>query len=204
MEMDVSSVSSIAAAQSDSRSIKLLRPFQSIRNIYDPRTILVIAAENCLNVPEDLKTFTEGGNGVQVRFTTKLPLSNPDAHPPIDAVVLVYKVFNKDSLKTIRDSIGYIDVCFLVGKCFILATSDFEFSLADVYEIETFASSYQLPIHYVSKMRKPDGKGLARLQLPSSLMSVYCPPIGSDVNSLIINAAISRGSRLLMDVSTVQ
>ncbi|CAG5135756.1 unnamed protein product [Candidula unifasciata] len=124
MEMDVSSFSTSSVAQSDSRPTKFLRPFHSIRNIYEPRTILVLAAENCLNVPEDLKTFTEGDNGVHVRFTTKLPLPNPGAHPPIDVVVLVYKVFNKDSLKTIKDSIRYIDVRYLVGKCFILATSE--------------------------------------------------------------------------------
>ncbi|BFZ18394.1 hypothetical protein BsWGS_21433 [Bradybaena similaris] len=206
MDMDFSLVSANATPQSESEghSMKILRPFNEPRNIYKPRTLLVIASENCLNVPEDLKTFTEGENGVHVRFATKLPLSSHDNHPPIDAVALVYKVFKKDSLKAIKDSIRYIDVRFLVGKCFILAISDVEHSLADMYEIETFASNYQLPIHYVSKVKNLDEKGDARLQIPSSLMSIYCPPIGSDVSSLIISAAMARSSRLLTDTPTAQ
>uniref|UniRef100_A0A0B7B3U0 Centromere protein M n=1 Tax=Arion vulgaris TaxID=1028688 RepID=A0A0B7B3U0_9EUPU len=187
MDADVSD-----ALNTPRQSLKILRPFNALRHLYSPRTILVICSENCLNIPEDLKTFTEGDNGVHVHFTTKLPIQNYDKHPAVDAVVLVYKVFNQNSLKTIRDSIPYIDVRYLVGKCFILVTSDAEFHQTDVYEIETLANSYMLPIHYISKVKNPDGRDPPRLQIPSSLMSIYCPPVGSDVNSLIINAAVMK------------
>ncbi|XP_059171400.1 uncharacterized protein LOC131952653 [Physella acuta] len=165
---------------------KILRPYSFLRNIHIPRTVLVIASEQCLSVPHDLKTFTEGDNGVHVYYTKKLPLSN-NINLPIESIVLVYKIFDRDNLKAIKDSLPYIDVRYLVGKCFILVTSDKEFCSGDTEEIETFASSYHLPIHFFSKTQEAGSDGKPRLQIPSNLMAIYCPPVGSDVNSLIIN-----------------
>ncbi|XP_059177428.1 uncharacterized protein LOC131956837 [Physella acuta] len=184
-------------------SDKILRPYSFLRNIHIPRTVLVIASEQCLSVPQDLKTFTEGDNGVHVYYTKKLPLSN-NINLPIESIVLVYKIFDRDSLKAIKDSLPYIDVRYLVGKCFILVTSDKEFCSGDTEEIENFASSYHLPIHFVSKTQDAGSDGKPRLQIPSNLMAIYCPPVGSDVNSLIINATIARSSQWVKDGGNTQ
>ncbi|GFR73022.1 hypothetical protein ElyMa_000394400 [Elysia marginata] len=75
---------------------KILRPHNKLRNIYDLRTLLVIAAEGCLKLPHDLKTFTEGDPKVNVLYTSKLPLMNYDKHPPVEAIALVCKVYCQD------------------------------------------------------------------------------------------------------------
>ncbi|GFO08701.1 centromere protein m [Plakobranchus ocellatus] len=134
-------------------SRKILRPYNTLRNIHDQRTLLVIAAEGCLNLPHDLKSFTEGDPAVNVRYTARLPLPNHDKHPPIDAIALVYQVFNQDSLSTIERSIPLIDVRYFTGKCFIVVFSDIEFHEDDTKDIEKLANSYLLPLHYAHKIK---------------------------------------------------
>ncbi|KAK0054137.1 centromere protein M isoform X1 [Biomphalaria pfeifferi] len=171
---------------------KIVRPYHALRNLHGHRTVLVVASETTLNIPDDLKTFTEGENGVSVHFTKKLPLAN-SRHPPIDVIVLVYKVFHKDSFQTIKDSLPYIDIQYMIGKCFILVTSDSKFCRTDVAEIEDFAGAYCLPIHFV--LKEKDREGVQRLQIPSNLMALYCPRSGKDTNSLLANATLVRSAR---------
>ncbi|XP_005102654.1 uncharacterized protein LOC101852337 [Aplysia californica] len=179
----------LSTSQNEGLSSKIIRPHHVLRNIYSPQTLLVVASEGCLTVPDDLKTFTEGDNGVLVRYTKSLPLESGNKSAPIDAIALVYKVFSGDSLKTIKDSLPFIDVRYFLGKCFILVVSGEDFCPKDTYEIEQFASQYHLPIHFASLI-KGSGQSRPVLQVPSHLLSVYCPPVGCDVSRLIIDATI--------------
>ncbi|KAH9525517.1 hypothetical protein Btru_001609 [Bulinus truncatus] len=189
---ETNEISSVKENNQDQLVSKILRPYNALRNLYGPRTALIIASEQSLRVPDDLKTFTDGENGVNVHYTKKLPLVN-SRHPPIDVIVFIYKVFDQDSFKTIKDSLPYIDIQYLVGKCIILVTHENEFCRSDLTEIETFAGTYGLPIYFATKQM--DSSGRKRLQIPTNLMALYCPRNGRDVNSLLANATLVRSSR---------
>ncbi|RUS77901.1 hypothetical protein EGW08_014332 [Elysia chlorotica] len=172
---------------------KILRPHNDLRNIYEMRTLLVIAAEGSLKVPDDLRTFTEGDPRVNVRYTSKLPLPNFDKHPPVDAIALMIKVFCEDSFITIKKCLPLIDARYFAGKCFILAFSDFEFNEGNIPNICKLAEQYHLPLHYAIKKKGMPQKGVhARLQVPQRLLSIYCPPVGCDVSTATIMAALSQ------------
>merc|ERR1711915_798096 len=113
-------------------------------------TLLVIASEGTLRVPQDLAMFTKGDNRVLVHHTKGLPFDH-NKNIRVDAIALVYKLFKKDSLIAIKESLPYIDVSFFAGKCFILVTSAEQFCPGDTSEIKEFAQSLCLPIHFVSK-----------------------------------------------------
>ncbi|KAK3785405.1 hypothetical protein RRG08_045626 [Elysia crispata] len=171
---------------------KILRPHNVLRNIYDLQTLLVVAGEGCLKLPEDLRTFTEGEPRVNVRYTSKLPLINFDKHPPVEAIALVCKVYCQDSLITIEKCLPLIDARYFAGKCFILAISDNEFIEDDVTDIKKVADRYHLPLHYAIKRKAPQKGVPARLQIPHRLLSIYCPPVTCDVSTSTFQAAISQ------------
>lgn len=175
----------------DNDDIKVLRPHNKLRNIHDLRTLLVIAAEGCLKVPEDLKTFTEGNPRVNVRYTSKLPLVNYDKHPPVDAIALVCKVYCQDSLNLIERCIPLIDVRYFAGKCFLLAVSDVEYCEEDTVAIYTLAEKYNLPLHFTVKKKGAHKDTHVALEVPSHLLSIYCPPVGCNVSTSLILAAMS-------------
>ncbi|CAL1534845.1 unnamed protein product [Lymnaea stagnalis] len=187
-------------SSSVSEDVTILRPHNTIRNLYGPRTALVIAHEHCLRIPDDLKTFTEGEHGVNVRYTKKLPLKNTN-HPPIDAIVMVYKIGDKDSFNTIKQSLPLVDIKYLLSQCFILVVSDGDVFGGDLKEIENFSRLYHLPFHCAYRRKDPEGKGLQRLQIPSNLMSIYCPPAGSDVNPFVIAANLVRNEQAMASAS---
>ncbi|GFR73015.1 hypothetical protein ElyMa_000394100 [Elysia marginata] len=92
----------------------------------------------------------------------------------------------------IEKCIPLIDVQYFAGKCFILAFSDHDFCEEDALDISKLAEKYQLPLHYVVKRKAHQQRDVyVPLEVPHRLLSIYCPPVGCDVSTSTVLAAMT-------------